>query len=119
MDKKEICDNYLIPEKILEEYHAWGLCDAVKDVVAAWQYSDADIERLSMIMALHDIGFDENEVRRYMLLMLREDGTETECSGMLEALRKRKLNEIHLREAQLDCLDYLRHEMDKHKSSGK
>jgi DNA-binding transcriptional MerR regulator len=114
LDRKEVCKNYLIPERILEEYHAWGLCDAVKDVVTAWQYSDTDIERLSMIMALHDIGFDQDEVRQYMLLVLAGCDTETERAGMLETLRKRQLKEIHLREAQLDRLDYLRHEIELH-----
>ena len=117
MDRKEVCENYLIPEKILEEYHAWGLCAAVGNVMAAWQYSDTDIERLSMVMALHDIGFDEGEVRRYMLLVLAGDDTGAERARMLEILRKRQLTEIHLREAQLERLDYLRHEMGKHRKN--
>jgi hypothetical protein len=55
IDEASTC--YNIPLAILHEYESWGLFDAVKKVVGAWQYDDQDIERLSVIMTLHDIGF--------------------------------------------------------------
>ena len=42
------------------------MCGSVKKVMGMWQYDDQDIERLSMIMTLHDIGFDSSEVEEYM-----------------------------------------------------
>ena len=35
--------HYNIPLDILREYESWGLCDAVKKVMGAWQYDDQDI----------------------------------------------------------------------------
>ena len=53
----EASERYNIPLEILREYESWGLCGAVKKVMGAWQYDDTDLERLSLIMTLHDIGF--------------------------------------------------------------
>ena len=45
------------PWQILREYESWGLCGAGKTgQMGAWQYDDTDLERLSMIMTLHDRG---------------------------------------------------------------
>lgn len=58
MTINEASERYHIPLEILQEYERWGLCGAVKKVMGAWQYDDTDLERLSMIMTLHDIGFE-------------------------------------------------------------
>ena len=53
-----------------------GVCGAMKKVMGAWQYDDTDLERLSTIMSLHDMGFDVNEVETYMRLLLSDEDTE-------------------------------------------
>ena len=78
MTMKEASERYQIPIKILKEYEKWELCGAVKKVMGAWQYDDQDIERLSMIMTLHDMGFNTSEVETYMRLSLEGDHTEPE-----------------------------------------
>ena len=70
MTIQEASEHYNIPIKILEEYESWGLCGEVKKVMGSWQYDDSDIERLSIIMTLHDIGFTNNEVEKYMRLLV-------------------------------------------------
>lgn len=103
--------HYNIPLDILREYESWGLCDAVKKVMGAWQYDDQDIERLSMIMTLHDIGFTKDEVENYMRLLLQGKSAETQRLNILNKRRSTTLDEIHFREMQLDRLDYLRHKI--------
>lgn len=71
MTIEEASRQYHIPMKILREYESWGLCGAVKKVMGAWQYDDTDIERLSTILTLHDIGFTSREVETYMHLLLK------------------------------------------------
>ncbi len=125
----EASERYSIPLKILHEYESWGLCDTVsesesggrsrtsderrtltmKKVMGAWQYDDEDIERLSMIMTLHDVGFKNHEVEIYMQLLLEGETTKEQRMAMMNRRRKNALDEIHFREAQLDRLDYLRH----------
>lgn len=109
----EASERYKIPMKILKEYEAWGLCKAVKKVMGAWQYDDSDLERLSLIMTLHDVGFSSQEVEAYMRLFLGKQETKGQCMQMLCRQRSTVLDEIHFREKQLERLDYLRHEIRK------
>lgn len=111
----EASAHYNIPIEILREYESWGLCSAVKKVMGAWQYDDQDLERLSLIMTLHDIGFNIEEVETYMKLVLKGESTEAERLRMLNERRNDALNEIHFKEMQLNRLDYLRHKIKKAK----
>lgn len=111
MTKEEASKRYQIPMKILDAYESWELCGTVKRVMDAWQYDDQDLERLSTIMALHDMGFTADEVESYMRLLLSDTDTARERMRMLEKRRDQALDEIHLKEKQLQRLDYLRHQM--------
>ena len=113
MTMQEASERYHIPMHILQEYRRWGLCGAVKNVMGNWQYDDADLERLSTIMTLHDIGFTAEEVEAYMHLLLEGDHTAVQRLNMLEKKRSAALEEIHFKERQLQRLDYLRHEIRK------
>ena len=121
MTVQEASERYNIPIKILNEYESWGLCDAVRKVMGAWQYDEEDIQRLSMIMTLHDVGFEKEEVETYMKLLLVGESTQQERMRMLNEKRNGTLDEIHFKEKQLDRLDYLRFEIKKaseNKSNG-
>lgn len=111
MTMKEVSERYHVPVKIMKEYEGWGLCDAVKKVMGAWQYDEQDIERLGMIMTLHDIGFGGSEVETYMRLLLEGEHTQPQRMEMLEKMRCKTLDEIHFKEKQIANMDYLRHEM--------
>lgn len=113
MTMKEVSERYNVPVKILKEYESWGLCNAVKKIIGAWQYDDQDLERLSMIMTLHDFGFDSSEVETYMRLELEGAGTEPQRMAMLKKQRSMTLDEIHFKERQISHMDYLRYEMEK------
>lgn len=114
----EASTRYNIPLDILHEYESWGLCGAVKKVMGAWQYDDQDIERLSMIMTLHDIGFLNDEVESYMRLLLEGESTKAQRADMLNKRRSATLDEIHFREMQLDRMDYLRHKIRESNKGG-
>lgn len=59
MTAEEVSQRYHIPIKILEEYRTWGLCGTVRKVMDDWRYTDEDLERLSLIMTLHDIDLNQ------------------------------------------------------------
>ena len=113
MTIQEASDRYQIPVNILKEYESWGLCGAVKKVMGAWQYDDEDLERLSLMMTLHDIGFTTEEVETYMRLTLEQPDSERERLRMLSRKRDAALDELHFRERRLQRLDYLRYEIQK------
>ncbi len=113
MDINEAGRRYNIPVSILREYESWGLCGEVKKVMGSWQYDESDMERLSVIMTLHDIGFANDEIERYMRLLMKGESTEEERMKMLNEKRNGTLDEIHFKERQLARLDYLRYEIKK------
>ena len=90
MTINEASERYKIPIKILQEYESWGLCGEVKKVMGSWRYDENDIERLSTIMTLHDMGFTNDEVEKYMRLLLDEKSTEEERMNMLNEKRRYK-----------------------------
>ena len=45
-------------------------------MMGAWQYDDTDLEHLSMIMTLHDIGFENFEIETYMRKLLEKESGE-------------------------------------------
>ncbi len=113
MTMDEVIHQYSIPKKILDEYHSFGLCDAVRQVMGDWKYDEEDMERLSMIMTLHDIGFSIEEVETYMKLLIEGNDTQSQRMEMLNQKRTETLDDIHFRERQLERMDYLRYEMGK------
>ncbi len=112
MTIEEASEKYCIPVKILKEYEQMNLCGTVKSVMGQWQYDEQDIERLSMIITLHDIGFSNKDIDEYMRLLLSGE-KEEECLKMLNSKRKSALDKIHLYEKQISNLDYLRHEIQQ------
>ncbi|CVI67336.1 hypothetical protein BN3660_00834 [Eubacteriaceae bacterium CHKCI004] len=106
----EASERYQIPAEILREYEGWGLCGADS---ASWQCEKQDLERLSLIMVLHDVGFRKDEVEEYMRLVLEGETTRERRMRMLEERRVEALDEIHRREQKLEQLDYLRFRMQK------
>ena len=115
MTINEASEKYSIPIEVLKEYESWGLCGEVRKVMGDWQYDDTDLERLSMIMTLHDIGFSNEEVEIYMRLLLDGNSTANERLQMLNKLRNTALDEIHFKEKQLERMDYLRHKIRNNK----
>lgn len=107
----EVSRRYQIPIKILKEYESWGGCNAVKEVMGDWQYDGKDLERLSLIMTLHDIGFVKEDIEEYMTLMIQGVGTNNKRLRILEKKRAMLLDEIHFQEKKLNHLDYLRYEI--------
>lgn len=110
MTIKEASEVYCIPIKILKEYEQMNLCGTVKRVMGKWQYDKQDLERLSMIMTLHEVGFSTKDIDEYMKLLLSGE-KEEDCLKMLNQKRKSTLDKIHFYEKQISNLDYLRHEI--------
>ena len=112
----EASERYNIPIEILKLYESWNLCGVVKDVMDEWQYDDTDLERLSLIMALHDIGFSNDEIESYMRLLLEDNQSDISRLKILDKKRDDVLRDIHIREKQLQRLDYLRYHIRKEHS---
>lgn len=119
MTINEASERYNIPLDILHEYERWGLCGAVKKVLGAWQYDDTDLERLSLIMTLHDIGFKNTEIETYMKLLLEQKNSGDQRLKILDQKRRALLDDIHFYEKQISKLDYLRYQIRSSEQSEK
>lgn len=104
MTREEVLRRYKIPAEILDEYEPQGQ-----------QYDDSDIERISTIMTLRDIGFEKEDIKVYMHLEQIGVSTLKERLEILEVRRNAILDEMHKNEKQLECLDYLRYMIKKSK----
>lgn len=111
MTAEEVQEKYHIPYKLLQEYHSWGMCNAVRIAMDDWQYTEKDLENLSMIMVLHDLEFEPETVELYMRLFIQGAKTKNQRMRILNRQREKTLDEIHLKERQLERMDYLRHEI--------
>lgn len=113
MTRQEVSERYQIPTEVLREYESWDLCGSVQQ----GQYSGLDLERLSLILILQEIGFSANEVEAYMRLTLARDGGRTARLRLLEQKRRSTLNEIHCLEKRVAHMDYLRHQIKTEQKS--
>lgn len=109
MTRQEISRRYQIPLDVLLEYEEWALCGADKRRGDDWQYDDSDLERLSLVMTLLEIGFRVREAEVYLRLTLEGERSGAQRLRMLEERRSAILEEIHCKERQLQRLDCLRH----------
>ena len=82
---------------------------------ALQEYDNTDPERLSVLITLHQIGFESAEIEAYMKLLEKED-SDGQRLRILERKRRSLLDEIHFREKQLSQLDYLRYSIRKKQS---
>ena len=114
----EVSIRYSIPVEILKEYERWGLDAETEKVIDSWYYDQSDIERLSLVMTLYDIGFTSEETEKYMRLTVAGRETSKERMDMLKAKRNGTLDEIHIKEEQLDRLDYLRYKISRTSRKG-
>lgn len=110
MTMQEMSRRYQIPEEVLKEYETWNLCSTEGKVSGNWQYDDQDLELLGKVMTLHDIGFEKDEIKRYMRLCLHGGIASAERIRILKQKREQMLDEIHFQEKRLSDLDYLRYE---------
>lgn len=113
MTRSEVSTKYNIPADILVKYEEWNLRNADNSDPNEWYYDDKDIEHISLIMTLYNIGFSDEEVGKYMRLYEKNDK-----SGRLYMLNNKRhdlLEEIHDKENKLEDVDYLRFELKSDK----
>lgn len=102
MTMRDVNTRFCVPIDVMEKYEAWGF--------GSGDYTNRDLDQLSLMLTLQDIGFQSAQIEQYMRLM------NTENSGsqrliMLNTKRREMLDQIHLKEKQLDRLDFLRYEI--------
>lgn len=111
MTDREVHERYMVPMEVLCAYEGWMLYGTEAKTEGYWDYDASDLERLGMVMTLRGIGFSEEETEAYMRLESSEEKTDQQRIQMLNEKRKAILEEIHSKEKQISCLDYLQYEI--------
>ena len=119
----EASKTYKIPLALLRWYAAeqTGAEDKNKKKIkkgnainaAAFHFTEEDIEKLSLIMTLQDIGFGKKEIETWLRLQQDDKNSCAACLKMLNKLRSETLDTIHGKEKALDRIDYLRYELQR------
>jgi DNA-binding transcriptional MerR regulator len=107
MKIKEVSDKFDISITTLRYYERIGLFDDVKRVNGMREYEDKDIRALSMIITLKNVGFSNDLILKYIELSKKGDISNREKIHILKQQRQKLLDEIHSKQKNLDCLDYL------------
>lgn len=105
MNREEIILRYQLSEDLLDAYLALG-------------FQENNREDLELWMTLKQIGFDQSEMKTYMLLSKQAERTQGCRLKMLQNQRAKLLDEIHRRQACLDKVDYLKHMLQNERQLG-
>lgn len=97
MTLDEAAARYRIPPQVLHDYAEWAQTSEI---------DDRALERLGLMTTLHDIGFSNTEIARYLRAQ-----NDLERLRLLNTQRHIILTEIHEREHALSTLDVLRHQL--------
>lgn len=106
MNREEVSRCYGLSMELLERYENWNLR---KNGEKGFSYSAQDLQRLSLVVLLRDIGFSWEECRVFLCLENREASCRLQ---MLEQHRNLLLEEIHRQEGLLEQLDGLRFQLE-------
>ncbi len=107
MKIKEVSDKFNISMTTLRYYEKIGLFDDVKMVNGVREYEDKDIRYLSMIITLKNAEFSNDSILKYVELSKQGDISNIERIHILKQQRQKLLDEIHHKQKNLDCLDYI------------
>lgn len=110
MTRRDVMERYHLSASVLEEYDGWDFCRTPAEA-----YTPDDLERLSLLLTLLDVGFTAQEAKMFVRSALQEPDCPRLRLRLLEEKRAALLDDIHLREQKLQRLDYLRYEIQNAK----
>jgi DNA-binding transcriptional MerR regulator len=104
---KEVSEKFNISVTTLRYYEKIGLFNDVIRVNGIREYEDKDIRHLSMIITLKNVGLCNDLILKYIEFSNQGDISNGERIHLLKQQRQKLLDEIHHKQKNLDCLDYL------------
>lgn len=106
MFKKKTRCHCVVDDDVARQYE--GNCKAKHKVDAEGK----ELQDLSLMTTLKDIGFTPEEIEEYMELCM-EDSSQNMKLYMLNQKRKVLLDKVHQQESLINQIDYLRYELQK------
>ena len=113
---KEVSKRFNVSITALRYYEKVGLFEDVNRVNGIREYEDKDIERLSLILTLKNIGLSNETILKYIELNEQGAHTKKQQIQVLKLERQKLLDSIHNQLKNIDSLDYLIYQLkDKEK----
>ena len=113
---KEVSKRFNVSITALRYYEKVGLFEDVNRVNGIREYEDKDIERLSLILTLKNIGLSNETILKYIELNEQGAHTKKQQIQVLKLERQKLLDSIHNQQKNIDSLDYLIYQLkDKEK----
>lgn len=113
MTFEEINRRYEVSLDTLHEFEEAGLFTNIKRIDQRYDFTDQDIENLSCILSLYQIGMDLHDVNFFLDLKRQGDKTKAERVFMLKKIREKALVDLHRKQKNLDCIDCMIYELKK------
>lgn len=107
MKIKEVSTRFNVSVTALRYYEKVGLFEEVNRVNGIREYEDKDIERLSLILTLKNIGLSNDVILKYIELNECGDATKKQQIQVLKKERQKILDSIHNQQKNIDSLDRL------------
>ena len=107
MQIKEVCRRFNVSRATLKYYEKEGLFEDVVRVNGIREYEDRDIERLSLIITLKNVGLTIDMIAKFIDCDEHNDETKTKRIKILQNERLKLLDDIHQQQKRLDSLDCL------------
>ena len=104
---KEVSKRFNVSITALRYYEKVGLFEDVNRVNGIREYEDKDIERLSLILTLKNIGLSNETILKYIELNEQGAHTKKQQIQVLKLERQKLLDSIHNQQKNIDSLDYL------------
>ena len=104
----EVCKMFNVSKATLKSFENAGLFDDINVVDGDINYSDDDIERLSMIISLKKIGLKKDMIADFI-----NSKNKNNHLSILKKQRQIILDNIHLQQKNLDIIDFLIYQLTK------
>ncbi len=106
MKSDEVCKMFNVSKATLKSFENAGLFDDINVVDGDINYSDDDIERLSMIISLKKIGLKKDMIADFI-------NSKNNQLSILKKQRQIILDNIHFQQKNLDIIDFLIYQLTK------
>ena len=107
LNQAKLSKSYNISPDIVQKYEA--CCRKGQ----TGPYTDSEIEELSLVATLVDLGFSDGDICTYLHLSHAPGEHQAELLQLIDTQRRQLVQRTHTEQRKLDCLDCLRYEMKK------
>ena len=106
MNINEISLAYNVPVDCIQDFENQGFFDEVKQINGKKIYEEKDIQKLSFLMTLKNVGMSIQDMKKYIQYISEGDSTLSQRIDMLTRYRQALLEKAHTCYKSIDILDY-------------